>query len=82
MIQPRTNREQLLVDAIVDYNIPASELAPRTARERRLVSEAVRDANEIRAARQNMRDRIALISPYYSKGKKAAARRRLQRAQA
>lgn len=81
-LQPRTDREQLLVDAIVDYRIPASELTPRTGRERRIVAEVERDADEIRAARQNCRDRVILISPHYSKRKKVAARKRLEAARA
>lgn len=76
-LQPRTDREQLLVDAIVDHHLPASELNPRTSRERRIVVETVRDADQIRAARSNCRDRVTLISPYYSAEKKAAARARL-----
>jgi hypothetical protein len=75
-LQPRTDREQMLVDAIVDYNLSPSELNPRTPRERRLVEEFTRDAVEVRAARQNMRDRVVLISPFYSQEKKDAARAR------
>jgi hypothetical protein len=76
-LQPRTRREQELVDAIVDRHTPASELDPRTPREHRIVAETERNAEKIRAARQDMHDRIALISPFYSAEQKAEARARI-----
>jgi hypothetical protein len=77
-LQPRTDREHLLIDAIVDHHLSASELNPRTKRERRIVAEAIRDADEIRAARARCRDRVILISPHYNQQQKKQAQARLQ----
>lgn len=79
MIQPRTNREQEIVDEIIDEALPPNQRTqPRTARERRIAKEAVRDADQIRAARANCRNRVILISPNYSQAQKRAALKRLQ----
>jgi hypothetical protein len=78
-IQPRNDREQLIVDEIVDHDLSAEQrTAPRTKRERRLVSETVRDLDDIRAARAQCRDRAIVISPHWPKKERRAALRRLQ----